>query len=937
VNPRRCLVCSYAAPAADRDSGSRRLQDLVGFLQEAGCEVAFASTNAAHPSRERAFRQRGIAVFESNSLPELLAAGRFDLLLAAFWPVAEYVLPMVRRLAPATRVMVDSVDLHYLRHARGILADADHLGDRGTLDEGYAAQLVGELNVYAAADLVLTVSQTETDRLKDWLGRRTPVICVPDCEDWPASPIARAERRGMLSLGSYEHPPNVQAVEYLCREIVPRLDPELLAAHPVYVVGNALNERTRSYAEGLPYVRMVGWVPSAAEYFYRSRISVVPLLYGAGTKRKMVQALMSETPTVATSTGAEGMNLRDEEHVLIADTPEAFADAIKRLISDEALWMRLARNGRDHILQSHNRDFAKARFQQAVELLLQQQPKPPLLVEDGRDRYDQRLQYQRDQQTTATRAQARAREAYRKLAARIQGLLSRAIPPNARLLVISKGDGDLLAAHSGPAGHFPQGEDGGYVGHHPADDSVAIRHLELLRQQGAEFLLVPEPSFWWLDFYREFAAHVRQFAVAGEQRDAGIVFDLRAVTNGSGSNRAQHDVARLDMGLSAPGLPSMTAAPIPERNETFPARLIAFYLPQFHPIPENDVWWGDGFTEWTNVTKAKPLFPGHYQPHLPADLGYYDLRLAEAREAQATLARSHGIYGFCYYHYWFDGKMLLERPFNEVLASGKPDFPFCLCWANEPWSRRWDGRPTDVLQPQTYSARDDEAHIRWLLPALADRRAIQVDGKPLLLIYQGRDLPDPARTAATWRREVEKAGLVGLHLVAVETGWDAEWDATQAGFDAKALFQPQFSMLGTVRRQALGSKRLRVFDYQEAWPVLANPEPVSYLRYDTVFPAWDNTARRGEEGWVVHNASPEAYEQWLRLVLERTQERPPNKRIVFLNAWNEWAEGCHLEPDQRSGRMFLEATLRALRSTGQACGERAFSAAKRTPAAGRIE
>src|SRR5215472_10557960 len=166
------------------------------------------------------------------------------------------------------------------------------------------------------------------------------------------------------------------------------------------------------------------------------------------------------------------------------------------------------------------------------------------------------------------------------------------------------------------------------------------------------------------------------------------------------------------------------------------ARLIAFYLPQYHPIPENDAWWGRGFTEWTNVSRAQPLFPSHYQPQLPADLGFYDLRLPDVRCTQAELARTHGIHGFCYYHYWFQGKRLLGRPFEEVLASGEPDLPFCLCWANEPWSRRWNGRPDDVLQAQEYSLADDQAHIRWLLPALKDRRAIRIDGKPVFIVYQ---------------------------------------------------------------------------------------------------------------------------------------------------------------------------------------------------------
>jgi hypothetical protein len=188
-------------------------------------------------------------------------------------------------------------------------------------------------------------------------------------------------------------------------------------------------------------------------------------------------------------------------------------------------------------------------------------------------------------------------------------------------------------------------------------------------------------------------------------------------------------------------------------------RLIAFYLPQFHPIPENDDWWGKGFTEWRNVVQAKPLFPGHYQPHLPADLGFYDLRVPETRQAQADLAREYGIHGFCYYHYWFKGRRLLERPFNEVLTSGQPDFPFCLCWANESWTRAWDGQSGVILMKQEYSEEDDYQHIRWLSNVFRDKRYIRYEGKPLFLVYRVRDLPNPLQTTEIWRNEARRAGI----------------------------------------------------------------------------------------------------------------------------------------------------------------------------------
>jgi hypothetical protein len=492
------------------------------------------------------------------------------------------------------------------------------------------------------------------------------------------------------------------------------------------------------------------------------------------------------------------------------------------------------------------------------------------------------------------------------------------------VVVMTRGDDELLNLAERTGWHFPQQTNGVYEGYHPADSADAIRKLETVRTKGAEYLAIPSTSLWWLDHYRDFHVHLQsQYTEVIHRSDACVLYRLAPPAQRS---------------LSAPALPAPARAVAP-MAETSPSRiawgddsdraefdsdqeqavrLIAFYLPQYHPIPENDTWWGEGFTEWTNVGRAQPLFAGHYQPHVPADLGFYDLRLADSREAQAELARQYGIHGFCYYHYWFAGKQLLERPFQEVLRSGRPEFPFCLCWANEPWSRRWNGRPESVLQAQEYSPGDDLAHIHWLLPALADTRAIRIEGKPVFLVYQGKDLPDPARTVETWRREVDQAGLPGVYLISVETGWDAGWDATQVGFDAKVLFQPQFTMLfnsGTQITLPTGDKP-RVFDYEKAWPLLARPEPVAYRRYDTVFPSWDNSARTGENGVVVHNCSPAAYHQWLTHAVEKAMAEPPEHRVIFLNAWNEWGEGCHLEPDLRHGRAYLEATRSA--QTGHA-------------------
>ncbi len=285
------------------------------------------------------------------------------------------------------------------------------------------------------------------------------------------------------------------------------------------------------------------------------------------------------------------------------------------------------------------------------------------------------------------------------------------------------------------------------------------------------------------------------------------------------------------------------------------ARLIAFHLPQYHPIPENDAWWGKGFTEWTNVAKAKPLFEGHHQPQLPADLGFYDLRLPETRRAQADLAREYGIEGFCYWHYWFNGKLLLERPVLDILNSHEPDLPFCLAWANENWTRRWDGHEQDMLQKQVYGGNaDDLAHFQWLLRFFKDKRAIKIDDKPLFMVYRPGDLPNPQRTMALWRESARQAGLPGLFIIAIKTSFvnqEKEW--TKNGFDAEMLFQPNFTeVLQYMDRLNDGQKRFcneikaKVVDYKEVWPLLAalasNVQRNDSL-FTSVVPGWDNTAR----------------------------------------------------------------------------------------------
>ncbi len=341
-----------------------------------------------------------------------------------------------------------------------------------------------------------------------------------------------------------------------------------------------------------------------------------------------------------------------------------------------------------------------------------------------------------------------------------------------------------------------------------------------------------------------------------------------------------------------------------------PPRLIAFYLPQYHPIPENDEWWGKGFTEWSNVVKAQPLFEGHDQPQLPSELGFYDLRLPEVRQAQADLAREHGIRAFCYYHYWFNGKHLLEKPFNEVLDSGRPDFPFCLCWANENWTRAWDGLDHDLLIEQRWSPEDDLRHIRWLANAFRDRRYVRIDGKPVFLVYRISKLPDPRRTSTIWREEAYKLGIGEIYLCTVESLRDDRAEPASVGFDAAVEFQPDWLNLPPPLFRT--PENNAVYDYSMLVDRMLQRTLPRYKRFPCVTPAWDNTARRRRDVTVLRDSTPERYQEWLEKVIERTMQSDGEENLIFLNAWNEWAEGAFLEPSQKWGRAYLKATATAL-------------------------
>jgi hypothetical protein len=357
------------------------------------------------------------------------------------------------------------------------------------------------------------------------------------------------------------------------------------------------------------------------------------------------------------------------------------------------------------------------------------------------------------------------------------------------------------------------------------------------------------------------------------------------------------------------------------------ARLIAFYLPQFHPIPENDAWWGKGFTEWTNVAKAKPLFRGHYQPHLPADLGFYDLRVPETRSAQAELARTHGIEAFCYWHYWFAGKRLLERPFEEVMASGEPRFPFCLAWANDSWTGIWHGNSKRVLIEQTYLGLTDyQEHYYALEKAFADERYLTIDGRKVFIVFKPRELPDAWQFTDCWRDLAERSGFKGFYFIGVAS---PAWNPPKHGFDGCTPHEPgsMISRLPWTRWDRLRNKLLgkggkpllerhsakpAVYSYAEVVENAVIPDDSGVDYYPTVIPTWDNTPRSASNGIVFHNSSPAVYRAQLEQAMQRVGNREPEKRIVFIKSWNEWAEGNYLEPDQRFQTAYLQATTDAM-------------------------
>lgn len=360
------------------------------------------------------------------------------------------------------------------------------------------------------------------------------------------------------------------------------------------------------------------------------------------------------------------------------------------------------------------------------------------------------------------------------------------------------------------------------------------------------------------------------------------------------------------------------------------ARVIAFYLPQFHPIPENDEYWGKGFTEWTNVGKAKPLFKGHYQPRVPADLGYYDLRMPEIREAQAEMAKEAGVEGFMYWHYWFgNGKRVLEKPFNEVLASGKPDFPFCLGWANHSWTTHsWNSsaqwQKNSIILEQLYPGEEDYInHFYTVLPAFKDCRYITVNGNPLFVLYAPKKIPDVKFFIELWNKLAVENGLKGIHFVGVhhrelenlnenfELGLNAVNTRGLQDAEAKLIGRYKKALLNRIRSK-FGGLILDKYSHEEVLKYYFTKYDSYDNVYPTIVPQWDRSARSGRRAVIYHGSTPELFKKHVQEAVEIVKNKPDQNKIIFLKSWNEWAEGNYMEPDLKFGRGYLDALKSAL-------------------------
>lgn len=355
------------------------------------------------------------------------------------------------------------------------------------------------------------------------------------------------------------------------------------------------------------------------------------------------------------------------------------------------------------------------------------------------------------------------------------------------------------------------------------------------------------------------------------------------------------------------------------------ARFVAFYLPQFHPTPENDKWWGPGFTEWHSVTKARSLYRGHHQPHYPADLGFYDLRVPETREAQANLAKEAGIEAFCYYHYWFgNGKRLLDRPFSEVVESGSPDFPFCLAWANHSWYKKlWDPKnkgKDELLIEQLYPGINDyEAHFKELLPAFKDKRYFKVNGKLFFVIYDAKGFEDIENFIKTWRRLAKETGLNDFYFVGTDFDGRFKGEILSKGLNAvyendsinihHHLKKWQKGIL-YLKRRFLG--RPSVFQYKDAMKHMLIEDCKENNVIPMITPNWDHSPRSGGRAFILEHSTPALFKQLAKNAIEMVKGKPSEEQIIIIKSWNEWGEGNYMEPDQEFGHGYINALAEAI-------------------------
>lgn len=354
--------------------------------------------------------------------------------------------------------------------------------------------------------------------------------------------------------------------------------------------------------------------------------------------------------------------------------------------------------------------------------------------------------------------------------------------------------------------------------------------------------------------------------------------------------------------------------------------VIAFYLPQFHPTKHNNEWWGEGFTEWTNVAKAKPLYRGHYQPKIPADLGFYDLRMAEIKEKQVMLAKEAGVSAFCYYHYWFgDGHQELELPFNQVVESGRPDFPFCLCWANETWSRKFWNKEGNVSEKQDLAVQkylgeeDDRQHFQTLLKAFKDKRYLRIDGRLVFMIYRPLQFEEIERFIDLWQNLAKENGIEGFYFIGYSLNVAEEHDAIKnKGFDAVCSchlgYGKQTKLMYVLRKiVSVFTNTPRRFSYKKMLPQLIAPEDSQNDVFPTIIPNWDHTPRSKDHGYLYCNSTPELFEEHCKDVLRRVKRKPEICQIAFLKSWNEWGEGNYMEPDLKFGKGYINALARSIK------------------------